>query len=306
VRKALEKLEFLVVREYFLTETAKLADIVMPAAHWTERDYIADEVCGRWVYAQQRAIDPMYERTSDLTFCRELGQRIEPSRWPWKSDEELFDFQLEPAGITWRELKEKFCHELEPEAYRKYTSGDPKWRITTMSDKFEVFSNIMKGFGFSGLPRYTECPETPFSAPELAKDYPLVLTTGARVPYFYHSTLHNIPWLRSMQIDPFCFVNTGTASAQGISDGDWVWVETPHGRAKARAYLTECVHPNVVSGQHGWAMGCRELRIKDYDREEVNINACISDSQFGAETFTPPMRGLLCRVRPLKKEECHE
>lgn len=303
VRQALEKLEFLVVRDYFMSETAKLADIVMPAAHWTERDYIADEVCARWVYAQQRAVDPLHDRKSDLTFCRELGHSLAPEKWPWETDEEVFDFQLQPAGITWKELKEKQCHEIMPESYKKYASGDPKWQIMTQSGKFELFSNLMKGFGFNGLPKYTECPETPVSAPELAEEFPLVLTTGARVPHLYHSTLHNIPWLRSMQIDPFCFVNTRTAEKAGIKNNEWVWVESPHGKAKARAFLTECIHPKVVSGQHGWVMGCRELKIKDYDKEEVNINACVSDSHFGTETFTPSMRGLLCRLKPLTEEE---
>jgi len=300
VRKALEKLEFLVVRDYFMSSTAQLADIVMPAAHWTERDYIADEVCGRWYYAQQKAVEPLYERTSDLTFIRELGRRLDPEMWPWKTDEELLDYQLEPVGITWQGLKEKYCHELLPESYEKHASGDPAWKIRTASGRFELFSNVINMLGLGPLVKYEEPPESPLSAPELAEQYPLVLTTGARVPYFYHSTFHNIPWLRSMQVDPECFINHGTAIQAGIRQGDWIWIETPHGRARARAHLTEGIHPRVVSAQHGWGMGCRELAVADLPDEEVNINHCVSDTQFGRETYTPPMRGLLCRVYPVK------
>jgi anaerobic selenocysteine-containing dehydrogenase len=301
VREALEELEFLVVRDYFISATAKLADIVMPAAHWTERDYIADEECARWCYAQQKAVEPLYDRTSDITFIRELGRRIDPETWPWETDEELFDYQLEPLGISWEELKEKYCHELVPESYQKYASGDPAWQIMTPSGKFELFSNMLKTFGLDPLPKYTENPETPLSNPEMAGEYPLVLTTGTRVPYFYHSTFHNIPWLRSMQADPQCFVNTRTAWQAGIGENDWVWIETPHGRARARAHLTEGIHPRVVSAQHGWGMGCPELGMKDFN-DDVNINNCVSDTQFGRETYTPPMRGLLCRVYPADKK----
>jgi anaerobic selenocysteine-containing dehydrogenase len=298
VKRALQELEFLVVRDYFLSETAQYADIVMPAAHWTERDYIGDEVCGRWYYALRRSVEPVGDRTSDLTFLRELGNRIAPDVWPWKTDEELLDFQLEPLGITWQELKEAYCYEIEPERYGKYASGDPTWQIPTFSAKFEIYSNLMQASGLDPLPYYMEPPESHISAPELVKDYPLALTTGTRTPYFYHSTLHNIPWLRSMQQDPQCFVNTRTARETGIRDGDWVWIETPHGRAKARASLTEGIHPNVVSAQHGWGMGCKELGLKDLFTDEVNINDCISDEQAGREIYTPPMRGLLCRLVP--------
>jgi anaerobic selenocysteine-containing dehydrogenase len=101
---ALRKVDFLVIMDYFLSPTAQLADIVLPSAHWLERDYIAEELCARYYFAQQRSIDPLYERKSDIWFMRELGRRIAPESWPWESDEELFDWQLEENGITWAEL----------------------------------------------------------------------------------------------------------------------------------------------------------------------------------------------------------
>lgn len=301
VRQALEKLEFLVVRDYFLSPTARLADIVMPAAHWTERDYIADEVCGRWTYAQQKAVEPLHDRSSDLTFLRELGRRLDPEMWPWSTDEEILDYQLEPLGITWKELKEKSCHEILPDTYRRYASANPGERIRTPSGKFEIYSNVLRMLGFPPIPRYREPPETPISAPELSRDYPFVLITGARVPYFYNGTLHNIPWLRCMQADPVCFINRRTAAELGIREREWVLVETPHGRARTRAHLTEGIHPKVVSAQHGWSTGCRQLRIEDYPDDETNVNNCVGDEHFGKETYTPPMRGLLCRVLPAGK-----
>ena len=302
VRDALKNLEFLVVRDYFMTPTAELADLIMPAAHWTERDYIADEECGRWFYAQQKAVDPLYDRSSDLTFFRELGHRLDPDQWPWRTDEEMLDYQLEPYSITWTELKEQYCIEIVPEEYQKYASDNPRWRINTISGRFELYSTFFKILGFDPLPGHVENPETPYSSPDLALQYPLVLITGVRMPYFYHSAFRNIPWLRSMQRHPEAMINPRTAEKLGIKEGEWFVIETPHGRAKATARCTEAIHPHVVSAQHGWWQACRELRLPGYPNDEANINACITNAWCSRETYTPPMRGLLCRVYPVNKE----
>ncbi|MEW6441626.1 MAG: molybdopterin-dependent oxidoreductase [bacterium] len=302
VRRALEKLDFLVVRDYFMSPAARLADIVMPAAHWTERDYIADEVCGRWTYAQQKCVEPLFERKSDLSFLRDLGRRLDPEMWPWATDEELLDFQLEPLGITWEELKKKHCHEVAPEGYRRYASGEPAWRIQTPSGKFELYSTVLKTLGFDPVPRHREPlpPAAARAAGSGGRNYPLTLITGVRVPYFYNGTLHNIPWLRCMQSDPACFINRRTALELGLREREWVAVETPYGRTRARARLTEGIHPQVVVAQHGWWSGCRELKLGDYPGDEANVNNCVGDEPFGKETFTPFMRGLPCRVVPAR------
>jgi anaerobic selenocysteine-containing dehydrogenase len=72
------------------------------------------------------------------------------------------------------------------------------------------------------------------------------------MPYFYHSAFRNIPWLRVMQEHPEAMINTRTALGMGIKEGDWIFIETPHGRAKAIARLTEGINPR----EHR-AVGCK-------------------------------------------------
>ena len=122
VREGLMNLDLLCTMDYYMSPTAQLADLVLPSTHWTERDYLADEVCSEWVFAQQHAVEPLYERRSDVWFWRTLGRRLHPDWWPWETDDELFEWQLEQthAGITWNELKEQWIHHVPQMPSRDY------------------------------------------------------------------------------------------------------------------------------------------------------------------------------------------
>jgi len=292
VVKALNAIDFLVVMDYFLSPAAQLADIVLPSAHWLERDYIADEFCQEWVYAQQRAIDPLYERRSDITFMRELGQRINPEMWPWETDEKLFDYQLKPLNITWKQLKEQWVYTAYPYEEKKYLKNG----FETATKKAELYSTFFQGGGSDPLPYYIEPAESPYSRPEVAKEYPLVLTSGRRYPNFYHSAYRGIPYLRELQPHPQVMVNPETGKMLGFETGDDVWIESPRGKVKMKARLTNAVHPNVVMAPHGWWQGCKELGLPDYPNNIANINVLISDEDYDPDLGIPGMRSSLCKV----------
>lgn len=288
---ALSKIDFLVVMDYYMSPTAQLADIVLPSTHWTERDYIADEFCQEWVYAQQKAVEPLYERRSDITFMRELGNRINPEAWPWKTDEDLFDFQLEPHGVTWAELKENWVMDVyayEPKKYEKNGFDTP-------TKKAELYSTFF-GQGSDPLPHWIEPAESPYSMPELAEDYPYVLSTGRRYPNYYHSAYRGLPELRELHPEPQILINPKTAKAREIEEQDVVWIESPSGKCKMKAHLTEGVHPRVIMAPHGWWQGCEELELPDYPNNIANINVCISDQYYDPDLGIPGMRSSLCTV----------
>lgn len=297
-RKALEKLEFLVTVDYFMSPTAELSDLVLPSAHWTERDYIADELCKRWEMAQVKCVEPAFERHSDVTFFRTVGHRVNPEYWPWETDEELFDFQLEPYNITWEQLKKQYIVETAPEKYEKYK----EWGIKTPTGRFEIYCKTFADVGTDPIPKYQELPQTPYSRPDLAKEYPLILTAGMRMPSFFHSGMRNIPWVRAMYPYPLAQINPQTAKKYGIKNNDWLWIETTNGRAKCRAYLSKGIHPQVVGAQHGWWQGCKELNLRGFSNDEANINCCIPSEDFGKVLGTPTMRGLLCKIYRVKEE----
>ncbi len=292
VERALRKVDFLVVHEYFMSPTAELADIVLPSAHWLERDYIADELTGRYYFGQQRAIDPLYERKSCITLMRELGKMVAPDWWPWESDEELFDFQLETAGITWKELKNQWVYKYAPEVYRFYEENG----FETPSGLVELYSNVLASVGSDPLPSYV-----PAVAP--TDEFPFIIMTGRRYPNFYHSTFLNVSWLRSLEPHPKVDINPQAAADLGIDDGDLVWIESHAGKIQMFARLTNGIHPRNLSATHGWLMGCKELGLPGYPNHIANANALVDSDAVSPEFGTPNTRCQPVKIYKAKKSE---
>jgi len=293
VYSALKHLELLVVMDYYMTPTAELADYVLPAASTLERSDIA--TTGPRVFACPKAMEPLYERRNDYEFWRELGVRLgQREYWPWKTAEEVCDYRLKPLGITFEELVKKYeiFAPHEDRAYEKYGFGTP-------SGKVEIYSTILEELGYDPLPNYIEPPETPISAPNTAKDYPLIMNTGGRFMPMYHSELRQIRSAREVNPDPIIDIHPQTARALGIANGEWVWVETRRGKIKQRARLTEDVDARMVHLQHGWWFP--EMPGEDpglHGLWESNANVlCTDDPEFcSKEIGAWPATAILCKV----------
>lgn len=290
-REALEKLEFLVVMDYFMTPTGELADIVLPAAHWTERDNLSEEVCKNFITARPHAIEPLFERWPDEKFYNELAKRLGMADLWWKDVEEILNWELEDFGITWEEMKEKYILEV-PKKYRSYE--DTGFRTPTK--RVELYSSTLGKLGFDVLPYYEEPYYSPVSQPAMAQDYPLVLTASGRVAGYYHSAYRVIPWLRELAPDPQMSIHPKTAGTLGIGEGDWVWIETTMGRIKQKAHLNGGISPRVVQVNHGWWQGCKELGEDGYGWGGANVNVLIDNKHNDPYVGAPAMRATLCRV----------
>ena len=103
-----------------------------------------------------------------------------------------------------------------PFKYRKYEDGGFK----TPTGKIELYSTRFEQMGYAPLPTYEEPPESPLSTPEIAADYPLVLTTGGRISYFFNSEHRQIDKLRKAHRDPLAEIHPETAARHGIANGD--------------------------------------------------------------------------------------
>jgi len=98
-----------------------------------------------------------------------------------------------------------------------------------------------------------------------------------------------------MQPEPTVEINPETAGKLGIKDGDWIYIETQHGRIKQKAVLAPWLHPRVVGLSWAWwypERGASEL----YGWKEANVNMLTSDEHLSPELATPQLRGLVCRV----------
>ena len=148
------------------------------------------------------------------------------------------------------------------------------------------------------MPTYQEVPESPLGAPELAREYPLILTTGLRSPVYFHSQYRQIPRLREIHPDPIIRIHPETAQERGISEGDWVYIESPRGRCKQRAKLTLGIDPRVIMAEHDWWFpeepGAEPSLHGAFDS---NINVLTSsDPPYDPGFGSTPNRSLLCRI----------
>ncbi|NPV70019.1 MAG: molybdopterin-dependent oxidoreductase [Firmicutes bacterium] len=288
VADALSRLEFIAVADLFLTPTAGIADVVLPASSWLERNNIISsfQCSPEYTIAQQKASEiglPGSGPRSDVEIVLDLARRLGLEDRFWPSEDAMFEYLLEPTGLTFKQLCE--VHRLHsPIRYRKFEEKG----FDTPSGKVEIYSSLLEKEGVQPLPVYTEPFESPLrrdaDGRSLAGDYPLILTTGGRVSAYRHTEYRQIPLLREIAPEPLMWVHPGTAAALGIAQGNEVVVETPTGQCRAFAELSEGIKPGVVQLTPGWW-------------GEYNVNLAVPNSPCAEGTGTTPLRGLLCRVR---------
>jgi anaerobic selenocysteine-containing dehydrogenase len=306
--EAIKKLDFVVAVDLFMTPSTQLADVVLPAASFLEKDGIRSW----WIPLQtiNKAIS-VGECKPDVEINFELARRFNPNL-RWKTIYELFDEIIKPSGLTFKQLQEKgwaFPPEGHPSApYHRFEKGrlrpDKKPGFQTPSGRIELYSSLREGWGLEPLPHYEEPPFTPVSQPELYKKYPLILSTGRRSPVYFQSEHRNIPWLRQIDPDPVVEVHPETASSLGIGDGEWVWVENWMGRCKLKAKLTPVVPRWMVMAAHGWWFPEKPGEEPSlFGVWESNINQLIPMGFQGKDGLGAPMKNLLCRLYKVNEEE---
>jgi anaerobic selenocysteine-containing dehydrogenase len=293
--QALNKLDFLAVIDFFLTPTAELADVFLPAGTWLEQNHVADNWKRHgYILARQKAVE-IGECWQDHKIFMELGKRM-GQEW-WDTVEDALDYLLEPSGLTWEQFKEK-GYLKGAQTYHKYKENG----FSTPTGKVELYSTILEKWGRDPLPKYTEIPESPVSRPDLAEKYPYILNPGLRIPTFFHSANRMIPWLREIRPEPIVEIHPETAAKHGIAEGDWVYIESSRGKAKERAKLNTGIDPRVIVAEHGWWYP--EIKDPGHGWDISNINMLTDNSH---ESMDPVMgstnlRALMCSISPVEKE----
>jgi anaerobic selenocysteine-containing dehydrogenase len=280
VKEAMEKLEFIAVSDLFMTPTAEMADIVLPASSWLERDNLISsfQVSPTHTIAQQKTVD-LPEARSDVDVICDLAGKLGLGEHFWNDSEELYDFLLQPTGLTFKAFQEK-KRIFAPLVYRQYEKNG----FNTPSGKVELYSSLLEKNNCAPLPTYTAPFESSKDAQRLAAEYPYLLTTGWRLPVYRHTENRENPLLKEIHPRPGLLIHPDTAGRLGISEGDPVIVETRTGSATLHAVLTLGIHPDVVQATPGW-------------RGKANINRVIPWDRFAEGIGSVPMRGVLCRVR---------
>jgi len=294
IEAGLKLLEFTVVTDLFLTPTAQFADLVLPAASWLEQDEVVN-LHKIWCVLARKKVAQIGETLDDREIIIRLARRLGLNQaFPWRNYREYLEWVLEDSGLTFEEFCERGILAGEQRYYKYKTQG-----FETPSGKFEIYNGLLQMLGRDPLPVYREPPLTPVSAPELFKEYPLILTTGAKIRGFFHSEGRQIGPLRKANPDPLVEIHPDTAASLGIREGDWVFIETPHGRVKMRARLTDVVAPDVVSAQHAWWFP--EQEPPGYGYKQSSVNLLFGPMTYDPDTGSESLRSALCKVYPVDK-----
>jgi thiosulfate reductase/polysulfide reductase chain A len=289
-------LELFVASERWMTPSAQLADYVLPSTDPLEYPNLENMLgFSNDFYAREQAVDPLHERRADYCLWRDLGVHLgQEGYWP-ETLEQWFDKILEPAKVSFNELATKDVPGItHPREYRAYE----KKGFATLSGKVELKSSFFEEMGYAALPDYEEPPWSPISTPDLHREYPLILISGARVRMFWHSQHRQIEKLRSKRPYPLLQINPETAQRLGIRDGDPVYIETPLGKIRQKARTTTGIHPQVVHADAYWWYP--ELPGEDpclFGVWDSNINAILPDAPEQCDyTGDNYFRAALCRV----------
>lgn len=294
-----DELELSVNMDHWMTPCGELADYVLPATDGLERPLLSNMWgFGNSYSASQRIVEPLYERRDDYQLWRELGNRLgQEGMWP-DTLEEWFDDILEPSGMTHGDLADRDVPWIVGSpSYKRYeTTG-----FATASGKVELSSDLLKRLGYRGIPEYEEPAWSPRSSPDLFEDYPMILTTGNSLKWYYRSQHKHLAKMRKQHPYAEVTLHPETARRLGIEHDMMVWVETPMGKVRQVAKLDAGMHPGVAhADSHMWYPEREADGDAHYGVWESNINAILPDGEgytdYAGDNY---MRGLICRVTPV-------
>jgi len=230
VRYCMEQLEFLVVQDLFLTETAKYADVVLPAVSWAEKEgtFVNTE---RRVQKVNQALKPRGKAKADWQIINEIGKRL-GFGWNYRCAEDIFTeiAALTPsyAGIN----------------YERLGVTGINWPCPTEDHPGTPILHVGK---FSrGLGRFSAVEhQDPAEKPD--EDFPFLLTTG-RVLYHYHTgtMTRRSKGLRKVLNEELMEINPHDAKALKLQESDLVKVSSRRGEVKSKVRITDRVPRGVV------------------------------------------------------------
>ncbi|MDR2035428.1 MAG: molybdopterin-dependent oxidoreductase, partial [Coriobacteriales bacterium] len=251
--KALEKSQFTVVWDHYMTATAQMADLVLPVAIWTEMSRLADMHFLWGMQCRIKAVEPLGEARSDEMGTMGLARKLaetDPDYWneniPWTSEEEWINWRLEPMETDWDTFKEEWLH-LAPQAPGLYKETE----FYLPAKRADLYLRAKMNFGEDPLPHYREQPLYSLANAGLVEEYPFMCVTR-RVGGYFHTEYRMLPTMREIWPEPKIEINTATAAGLGIANGDWCCVKSSMGVIKLKAWVTPAVAPNVVCTEHDW------------------------------------------------------
>lgn len=247
------RMEFVVAIDIVPSDSAWLADVILPESVYLERTDPVEEFSSPYPFIglRQQVVRPSFNTKPNLEIMQGLAARLGLSAF--------FDFdihryiaaQLEPVGIGETDLLAKGI--WTNRTGRRYGSTlGPEYRFRTPSGKIELANERLRRNGYDPLPRYT--PPTAGPAGWLR------LLPGKQA-YFTHAANQNNPWLHELCPDNRLWINREVAAARGIDDADLVVVRSAIGEIRVPAWVTDRIRPDCVHLPHGFGHRSPALRL---------------------------------------------
>jgi assimilatory nitrate reductase catalytic subunit len=257
VTRALEKLEFFACIDFFLSETAQHADIVLPGSLHEEDEGVVTQVEGR-VIKINKAVDPPGEALQDWRIIQDIAAALgRPHGFVFTSPREIFD-ELRVAskggvadyfGITYERIEAENgifwpCpSEGHPGTPRLFEPGS--WNPIALGAGPFYFPD--------GKARFNVAAYRP-PAEDVDPEYPIILTTGRVVSQFLSGTqTRRIGPLVDQYPEPLIEMHPRLAARYGIADGDWTTVESRRGSLTLKAQVVTTIRPDTIFIPYHWA-----------------------------------------------------
>lgn len=285
----LEQVDFFANVDMYMTDTAKYADILLPAQVSLEREQI--EILGLdTIFYQGHVVEPAGEAWADMDIITGLAEKLGfeiGGEEPIHNNEEYLRKSLSPTGLTLEEVKAAPMGAKAKKVMPGRTTEDIL-KVKTPTGKIEFVSGIIGSCekeGHEGLPVYHE-----FREKLPMEEYPLILTTGSRKPQLFHSRTYRLPWLVGLEKCPIVEIHPSDAEKLGMADKEQVILRTPVGSMELELSIDSSCLPGAVNVYHGAG--------------NMDINLLIDDTYLDPISGFPGYKSYCCRLE--KKEETHE
>jgi len=234
VKQSIEKLKFLVVQDIFLTETAELADVVLPAATFAEKDGTFTNT-ERRVQRVRRAIGPVGDAQTDWWITCRIAQRMGAAGFDFSNAEEIMQ---EIASLT---------PSYGGISYQRLENGGLQWPCPAADHPGTPILHSERFAAPSGKGRFVPLQYKPPA--EVPDDrYPLVLTTDRSLFHFHTSSMTGkVAGLMTLDREELLRIHPADALKLKIDDGEMVRLSSRRGNVKVRANVTDICPPGVVS-----------------------------------------------------------
>ncbi|MEW6274325.1 MAG: molybdopterin-dependent oxidoreductase [Bacillota bacterium] len=287
-KRAFNKLDLLVAIDTQFSETAWMADVILPESIYLERGDSIQEANGLKpsLVIRKPAVTPRYDTKPGWEIMKLLADRLGIGQYfPYNSLEELWAYQLEGTGISIADFEAKGVVSLSEDAI--YWDRKDGLKFKTPSGKIEFVSSLFENNGIPSFPAYE-----PVSPPE---EGAFRLMIGRSVVHTHVSTQNN-PLLNELVPENVLWINTREAEKLGIKDGQMVEVSSSRGSETIRAFVTDLIHPEAVFMLHGFGRKVPVLtRCYKKGASDTMLQENVTDMVGGS----PALQHVYVKVRPI-------